>query len=117
MPAATINRDRAAGQQHPSLYSMHQGGLIGDDRQALNAMAAQLERAHQYNQDLQNGTAHADLTLDTFMLSMALEENVDLSAFSTASNSTSTLPSGTQALSQADTANINQTQLLTGSRS
>ncbi|KAF9952348.1 hypothetical protein BGZ72_006350 [Mortierella alpina] len=116
MPAATINRDLAAGQQHPSLGNpMHQGALAGDDRQALDAMAAQLQRAHQYNQDLQSGTAHADLTLDTFMLSMALEGDVDLSGFSTASHPTSTPPG--QGLPPADSSSINQTQLLTGSRS
>ncbi|KAF9931323.1 hypothetical protein BGZ67_005393 [Mortierella alpina] len=116
MPAATINRDLATGQQHPSLGNpMHQGALTGDDRQALSDMAAQLQRAHQYNQDLQSGTAHADLTLDTFMLSMALEGDVDLSGFSTASHPTSS--STGQSLPPADPASINQTQLLTGSRS
>ncbi|CAO3572682.1 unnamed protein product [Mortierella alpina] len=116
MPAATINRDLAAGQQHSSLGNpMLQGALVGDDRQVLSDMAAQLQRAHQYNQDLQTGTAHADLTLDTFMLSMALEGDVDLSGFSTAS--IPSLNSQSQGLSPADSASINQTQLLSGSRS
>ncbi|KAF9964511.1 hypothetical protein BGZ70_006364 [Mortierella alpina] len=116
MPAATINRELAAGQQHPSLGNpMRQSALVGDDRQALSDMAAQLQRAHQYNQDLQTGTAHADLTLDTFMLSMALEGDVDLSGFSTASQPSSN--SQGQGLPPASSASINQTQLLTGSRS
>ncbi|KAF9311881.1 hypothetical protein BG003_006867 [Podila horticola] len=119
MPTATLNRDRTAVQQIPA-----------DPRERLQATQDAIALAQQYNQSLANGTPYTPPTsLETFMLSIALEEDVDLSGFSSASNNgdgsiSSQLFSqinslqGTQASQAQDgsTSELNQTQLLSGSR-
>jgi len=120
MPAATLNRDRAAVQQIPT-----------DSRERLQASQDAIALAQQYNQSLANGTPYTPPTsLETFMLSIALEEDVDLSGFSSASNSNDgSLSSqlfaqinsaqGAQTPQGQDgpTGELNQSQLLSGSRS
>ncbi|KAF8941144.1 hypothetical protein BGZ58_001860 [Dissophora ornata] len=121
MPAATFNRDRATGQQRPT--SRYQDMTEGDSNTTQQAY----DLAHQYNQDLLNGVPHDTPSIETFVMSLALEQEISLeiSSFSSASqgNPLSSLtsnpncdPASSQA-GQQGSANINQTQLLSGSRS
>ncbi|KAG0334019.1 hypothetical protein BG004_000594 [Podila humilis] len=110
MPAATLNRDRVAAQQLPT-----------DPRERLQNTQDAIALAQQYNQDLANGTTTcAPTSLETFMLSIALEEDIDLSEFSlvTNNNTTAQPPStqGAQATGQS-TNPLNRTLLLSGNRS
>ncbi|KAG0360726.1 hypothetical protein BGZ54_009413 [Gamsiella multidivaricata] len=118
MPAATLNRDRTAGQQHPGARSQLYQDQTEDARQLHDL-------AQQYNQDLLNGTPHSTPSIETLVMSMALEQDVDLSSFSMASQgdpqsslapNASCDPPSSQA-GQQGYADINQTQLLSGSRS
>ncbi|KAG0317032.1 hypothetical protein BGZ99_006539 [Dissophora globulifera] len=80
--------------------------------------------AQQYNQDLLNGTQHSSSSIEALVMSMALEQDVDISTFSMASqgNPLTTLPLNpnfdpSSNAGQQGSADINQTQLLSGSRS
>ncbi|KAG0266743.1 hypothetical protein BG011_001202 [Mortierella polycephala] len=104
MPAATINQG-AAAEQRPQVRSQMFQDSASNDAQALAALAQQL-----------NQGAHSTPSLDNFMMSMALEREVDLSGFSSASQGLPVQPSSAQGGQGPSSANISQTQLLSGSR-
>ncbi|KAF9112267.1 hypothetical protein BGX27_003705 [Mortierella sp. AM989] len=111
MPSVTINRAAARSQ-------MYQDPHVDEStRQAL-------ELAQQYNQNLLNGVPNTTHSIETIVMSMALEQDVDLSSFSMASQRNSQPSLTSQPISntpngqpgQQAPPNINQTQLLSGSR-
>ncbi|KAI1320439.1 hypothetical protein EDD11_000824 [Mortierella claussenii] len=116
MPAATFNHDRAVGQQLQAGRSQSYQQMLDDE---TNAARQAHNLAQQYNQDLMNGVPNTTHTIETIVMSMALEQDVDLSSFSLASqgipshSNPSNNPSGQ---AQQGSADINQTQLLSGSR-
>ncbi|KAF9419182.1 hypothetical protein BGZ94_009498 [Podila epigama] len=89
MPGVTLNHDVSAQQQFPS-----------DPRARLQSSQEALAHARIMQT---NGTPFSPTSLETFMMTLALEEDVDLSGFSMASNNnvTSQAP-------QVSTAELNQ---------
>ncbi|KAF9091212.1 hypothetical protein BGX23_005384 [Mortierella sp. AD031] len=116
MPAATFNRERTVGSQFPG--SARSQGFQDQESQA----GAQVTTTGSAPFPMIDGTAQANF--DNFMMTMALEQDVDLSGFSRASQgnngSNCTIPPTTAAAggpAATSPATINQTQLLSGSRS
>ncbi|KAF9916598.1 hypothetical protein BX616_003376 [Lobosporangium transversale] len=103
MPSATYN-DRAAPANRSQVYPE----LLTDAaRQAHN-------QAHQYSQALPAGTTRADQELEALMLTIELEKDVDLSAFSSsATPGTQPAPSNN---ASGQPQGINQSLLMSGSR-
>ncbi|KAF8945198.1 hypothetical protein BGZ47_003115 [Haplosporangium gracile] len=120
MPAATFNRERTVGSQLPANRTSQgfQDAVVEesqDPRQVAPHVTA-------------NGTLFADdgsaqANFDNFMMGIALEQPVgDLASFSRVSHgnngSNCNVPAtATSTVTGATTAAINQTQLLSGSRS
>ncbi|KAG0046750.1 hypothetical protein BGZ83_008082 [Gryganskiella cystojenkinii] len=139
MPSATFNRDRAGAQQHfqnpllrhgaddqciPSPQQQYdlQDALFGSSSSALQANTTVLS----------SSGSSSSATMDDFMMSMALNEDMDLSKFSNASQgglsdfthmssancdaNGTPIPNGMDNRSNNRPTNIEQSQLLSGSR-
>ncbi|KAF9323388.1 hypothetical protein BGZ91_003605 [Linnemannia elongata] len=119
MPAATFNRERTVGSQLPAGRTSQgfQDAIVEesqDPRQVAPYVTAN-------GAPIADGSAQANF--DNFMMGIALDQTVgDLSSFSRASQGNNgpnfNVPAtATSTVTGATTAAINQTQLLSGSRS
>ena len=138
MPAATINRDRAVTQQQHLRDFQSQLLRHGTDDQCTFSAAQQPgcdsndpfsdPSIHGPSTILSSGSA-SNQAMDDFMMSLALDGNMELSKFSNASqggatglSSANCDPNGMPILNAMDNrsgnrpTNIEQTQLLSGSR-
>ncbi|KAG0275884.1 hypothetical protein BGZ95_008262 [Linnemannia exigua] len=124
MPAATFNRERTVGSQLP-------GGATRTSQGFQDAIVEESQDPRQVAPHVISSTAGAPFGLvddgsaqanfDNFMMGIALDQPVDISGFSRASQgnngSNYNVPASTTTATGATTATINQTQLLSGSRS
>ncbi|KAF9346899.1 hypothetical protein BGX26_001560 [Mortierella sp. AD094] len=107
MPSVTLNHAASRNQTY-------------QDPLADESTRQALELAQQYNENLLNGVPNTTHSIEAIMLSMALEQDVDLTltSFSNASQgNTPSNPNAPNGQTGQQSPDINQTQLLSGSRS
>ncbi|KAF9909770.1 hypothetical protein EC991_008093 [Linnemannia zychae] len=124
MPAATFNRERTVGSQLPGAARTSQGfqDAIVEESQDPRQVAPHVvtSTAGTHFGIAEDGSAQANF--ESFMMGIALDQPVNLSGFTRASSQgtnglNNNVPATTTTASGATAATINQTQLLTGSRS
>ncbi|KAF9127040.1 hypothetical protein BGW39_006166 [Mortierella sp. 14UC] len=124
MPAATFNRERTVGSQLPGATRTSQGfqDAIVEESQDPRQVAPHVvtSTAGAPFGLAEDGSAQANF--ENFMMGIALDQPVDISGFTRASSqstngSNCNIPATTTTASGATTATIDQTQLLSGSRS